>query len=94
MICLMAACVISKAIFDEGCNENLPARCSREDPYDYSTVKTHDLQKQGKCMKDYSACKIAQVCYKSEQTYQCPEGICADRFDNCPYKSLDCLYKE
>lgn len=94
LFCLVVAGVYSIAKFDEGCSENLPARCPREKPYDFSPIKTHDIPYQGKCMKDYSECKIAQVCYIGEKTYQCPEGICEDRFDNCPYKNLDCLYKE
>lgn len=94
VFCLIMKTIYSVSQFDEGCSVNKPARCPREDPYNYSTAKTDDLPKQGKCIADYSECKIAQVCYKSEQTYQCPEGICADRFDNCPYKNMDCLYKE
>lgn len=79
--------------FDEGCNEITPARCPRLDPYKYSDSRTFDKQSEGPCMKDYSACKIAQICFSSERTYQCPEGACADKFENCPYKNLDCLYK-
>lgn len=81
--------------FDEGCTNDYPARCPRLDPYQYDPVNlANDAKYAGKCEKDYSACKISQLCYKSEMTYQCPDGMCANRFDNCPIKQLECKYKE
>lgn len=81
--------------FDEGCiKPGLPARCPRKDPYKYDSNPVFDAEYQGPCMADYRQCPIAQLCTNNEQTYQCPEGSCADRFENCPVKALECQYKE
>lgn len=70
---------------DQGCPAETPARCPRPDPY--------NINVQGPCMKDYSQCGIAQICYRAEQSYQCPDGTCQNRFDNCENQELDCKDK-
>ena len=84
----------SRSTFDEGCTDEKPARCPRPDPYQFSPYDYADVALAGKCEKDYSTCPIAQICHRSERSYQCPEGICEKRFGECPNKNLDCKYNE
>lgn len=96
LICSLASVFITATLVqaqtepDEGCTSETPARCPRPDPYKSFENTALDRAVGGQCMKDYSQCPIAQICYLSENSYQCPDGICMNRPDKCYKQNLNC----